>query len=144
MSEEQKNATQEATEETKKQKPRQEIGLGESYSPQDTPGAGEDNNLLLQERWKSFFNSDKFKNQLDTSLDANMKEKVIASISSFISDPSQEDEHTKNVLATFANCRQPGISSEDDKKVTVHVNAILRQFHLLYEENEHIMQGIRD
>lgn len=48
------------------------------------------------------------------------------------------------MLATFANCRQPGISNDDDHKVTVHVNAILRQFHLLYEENEQIMQGIRD
>ena len=71
-----------------------------------------------------------------------MKEKVVETISSFISDPSREDEQTKNVLATFANCRQPGISSDDDQNVTVHVNVILRQFHLLYEENEQIRQGI--
>ena len=71
-----------------------------------------------------------------------MKEKVVETISSFISDPSREDELTKNVLATFANCRQPGISSDDDQNVTVHVNVILRQFHLLYEENEQIRQGI--
>ena len=72
-----------------------------------------------------------------------MKEKIIESISSFISDLSREDEQTKNVLATFAFCIQPGFSLDDDQKVTVHVNAILRQFHLLYEENEQIRQGIR-
>lgn len=51
-----------------------------------------------------------------------------------------EEEQTKMTLARFANCKVPVGVSDDDNKVHMYVNAILRQFHLLYEENDRIMQ----
>ena len=62
MSEETKNAPQEANEETKQnQPPVQNQGLAVSYAPQEnqTPGANDPAPTI--ERWRSFFASTNFK-----------------------------------------------------------------------------------
>ena len=138
---EQTRAPQEAQEEEHKQAiaPLQELGA--SYVPEEggqTPGG--DDGISPEERWKTYFQSSSLRNQLQ-GLDDTAKDQVLLAVSSILGDSQSDHERVKNVLATFANCEQPGPNSQNNPDV--HVNAILRQLHLLYEEHEKIIDNIR-